>query len=290
VSVARAARRDRTDVLHYLYAVRPVVSPGCPVIITIHDAIAQALPSYRLSWYLEHVLQRNARSADHVITGSESARQDLIRYLELPPEKVSAVLLGTPRMPETPAANGPGGDPYWLFVGGTEERKNLGAVLHAFAADELADTRLKVVGGTASSPRHLDPNSLLEPVPAGARERIDWLGEVGDGELDALYRGALALVFPSFYEGFGLPVIEAMSRSTPVITSDVSSLPEVAGDGAILINPHDPEALRDAMERLAHEPDVRARLVERGRAVAERLSSQQSARAALAVYERVAAA
>jgi glycosyltransferase involved in cell wall biosynthesis len=197
---------------------------------------------------------------------------------------VSATLLGAP---QPQPVSGDEREPFWLFVGGTEERKNLARVLEAFDADELASTRLKVVGHTAASAHHQDPAALVAPLRAETRARVDWLGHVPDAELESLYGRALALVYPSLYEGYGLPVLEAMARGTPVITSTVASLPEAAGDAALLVDPRDAAATRAAMRRLAEEPGLAAEQSRLGLAHAAERTWEATARATLDVYEGV---
>ena len=269
---AIAAAREPVDVVHYLHTAFPPFSPGCPVIINLLDAIPWVVPGYRLPLPYDWLDRRAAHRADLLLTLSESARTDIQREFGLPRSKIHVTYLGGPALdPEASPTQ-----PYFLFVGGTEKRKNLGAVLEAFKTIEGFE--LRVVGANTASPVH----------DARREQRgVQWLGHVGEEELVELYRHAIALVFPSRYEGFGLPVLEAMARRTPVITSTSSSLPEVARDAAMLVDPDDVEGLRDAMVRVAADPDLRAELIERGAEVVSGFSWDETARATVAAYEEL---
>lgn len=271
---AMAAARERVDLVHYLHAAGPTFLPNHPVVVNLLDAIRWVVPGYRLPCPYDWLERRAVRRADLILTLSESARTDIERVLGLPRTKIRVTYLGGPPLDADPSSK----EPYFLFVGGTEKRKNLVAVLEAFQSIE--DFELRVVGRHEASPVH-----------DARREQsgVRWLGFVSEQELVDLYRHATALVFPSRYEGFGLPVLEAMARRTPVIASTSSSIPEVARDAAILVDPDDVEGLRDAMRRVAAEPALRAELVERGAEVVSGFSWDETARATVAAYEELLA-
>jgi glycosyltransferase involved in cell wall biosynthesis len=271
---AIAAAREPVDVVHYLHPALPAFSPGCPVIMNLLDAIGWVVPGYRQRQPYQWLERRAAHRADLVLTLSESARTDLEGVLGLSRTKIRVTYLGAPPLDPEPSSK----EPYFLFVGGTEKRKNLGVVLEALRS--LDGLELRVVGPHAASPVH-----------EARREQRDvrWLGFVGAEELAELYRHATALVFPSRYEGFGLPVLEAMARRTPVIASNRSSIPEVARGAAILVDPDNVEGLRDAMRRVVAEPGLRAELIERGAEVASGFSWNETARATVAAYNELRA-
>jgi glycosyltransferase involved in cell wall biosynthesis len=269
---AVAAARERVDLLHYLHPAGPPFSPGCPVAVNLLDAIRWVVPGYRLPYPYDWLERRAVRRADLLLTLSESARTDIERVLGIPRAKIRVTYLGGPPLDPEPSSK----QPYFLFVGGTEKRKNLGAVLEAFASIEGFE--LRVVGANAASPVHDERRE---------QSGVRWLGHVSEEELVELYRHATALVFPSNYEGFGLPILEAMARRTPVIASTSSSLPEVARGAAILLDPDDVEGLRDSMRRVASEPDLSAGMVERGAEVVASFSWDETARATVAAYEEL---
>jgi alpha-1,3-rhamnosyl/mannosyltransferase len=272
---AMQAARDPLDVIHYLHAAYPAQPPRCPVMINVLDAIPWVVPGYRLPEPYPWLEQRAVRRADLVLTLSESARTDIERVLDVPHEKIRITYLGAPALDPKPSPK----EPYFLFVGGTEKRKNLGAVLEAFAS--LDGFELRVVGKHNPSPIHDERRE---------QDGVRWLGHISEAELAELYRHATALVFPSRYEGFGLPVLEAMARRTPVIASSSSSIPEVARGAAILVDPDDIAGLRDAMLRVAAEAGLREEMTMRGAEVVSGFSWDETARATTAAYEELAAA
>jgi len=267
---ALAARRDRVDVLHYLHAAAPAFPTPFPVVANLLDAISWVVPGYRQPAPYDALERRAARRADLVLTLSESARSDLERVLGLPREKIRVSYLGAPALDPEPSPK----EPYFLFVGGTEKRKNLSAVLEAFAS--LEGFELRVVGSHTPSPVH-----------DGRTEQsgVSWLGHVSEEQLAELYRHATALVFPSLYEGFGLPVLEAMARHTPVIAADRSSIPEISRGAALLVDPGDVEGLRDAMRRLGQDRSLCEEMARGGAKVASAFSWDDTARATVAAYE-----
>ena len=294
---------SRFDLLHYLHPAGPPFSPGCPVVVNLLDAIRWVVPGYRLPYPYDWLERRAVRRADLILTLSESARQDIGRVFSIPREKIRVTYLGAPPLDPEPTALDPEPtvldrertaldpeqtaldpepapkQPYFLFVGGTEKRKNLALALEAFKA--IDGFELRVVGQNKASPVHDARRD---------RSGVRWLGFIGEEELVELYRHASALVFPSRYEGFGLPVLEAMARRTPVIAANASSIPEVARDAAILIDPDDVVALSDAMRRIAEEPGLASRMVERGVEVVRSFSWDETARATVVAYEELGAA
>jgi glycosyltransferase involved in cell wall biosynthesis len=272
---AAAAAREPVDLVHYLHAAAPPFSPRYPVVVNLLDAIRWVVPGYRLPYPYDWLERRAVRRADLILTLSESARDDIERVLGLPRAKIRVTYLGGPPLDPEPSPK----EPYFLFVGGTEKRKNLFSVLEAFKSVEGFE--LRVVGQHKASPVH-----------DARREQsgVRWLGYIDERELVELYRHATALVFPSRYEGFGLPVLEAMARRTPVIASTSSSIPEVARGAAILVDPDDIEGLGNAMRRVAAEPALRADLVERGVEVVSSFSWDETARATVSAYEELGAA
>jgi glycosyltransferase involved in cell wall biosynthesis len=269
---AVAAAREPVDLVHYLHAAFPALSPHCPVVVNFLDAIPWVVPGYRLPQPYPWLEQRAARRADLLLTLSESARADIESALGVSRAKIRITYLGGPPLDAEPSSKAP----YFLFVGGTEKRKNLGAVLEAFGS--LDGFELRVVGKHTASPVH----------DARREQRgVHWLGHVGEEELVELYRHATALVFPSRYEGFGLPLLEAMARRTPVIASNGSSIPEVVRGAAILVDPDDVEGLRDAMRRVGADAGLCEELTRRGAEVVSGFSWNETARATVAAYEEL---
>jgi glycosyltransferase involved in cell wall biosynthesis len=237
-------------------------------------------------------LRRSARRADMIITVSEFTRRDVVERFGVPEERVRVTHLGVDRASrvlDDPAAlqrvrarlglHGP----YFLSLG-LVPRKNIERLLLAYDAMRGRDhVTLVLAGHLTDSPwcrryRELIAERRLEG-------RVLVTGAVSDEELALLYSGARAFVFPSLLEGFGLPVLEAMTSGAPVITSNSSALPEVVGDAALLVDPHDVESIRGAMERLLEEEELRRQLVSRGRRRAGEFSWRRMAGEVLAAYE-----
>jgi glycosyltransferase involved in cell wall biosynthesis len=289
-------RRLRIDVLHSPHHTTPLVSCGCRRVVTIHDLTFLLLPeryppTRRL--YFQVMTRLSARVADAVIVPSEAVREDVVRLLRVPPERLFVVpeAAGPAFHPQDAVAieavrsrYGLEG-PFLLSVGSLEPGKNRERLLQAFA--RLRDRGLKhslVVAGQQAW-RYEGEAPLARRL--GLAESVRFLGHVPRADLPALYSAADALVFPSLYEGFGLPALEALACGTPVVVSNVSALPEVVDDAALQVSPLDVEALADAMERLLRDDRLRADLRERGLQRAAQFSWEKAARQTAEVYHRV---
>src|SRR5262249_13108037 len=190
---------------------------------------------------------------------------------EAPPEPIDRSRYGLPAR-------------YFLFVGTLQPRKNLSRVLRAFA--RLSATGEGSLGLALAGAAGVGSPDLRRQVDElGSAERVRWLGYVAQGDVPGLYAGATAFVFPSLYEGFGLPVVEAMAWGTPVITSSVSALPEVAGDAAVLVDPYNVEGLARAMQRLLDDAGLRDGLIAAGRQRARRFTWERCAEDVEAVVD-----
>ena len=271
------------DVLFVPAHVLPLGAPLCGrlrTVVTIHDLgylrfPAAHTPAHRL--YLRVSTLWSARAASHLIAVSAATRDDLVRHAHVRPEKISVVHHGLSsrfRPVEDQAAIAQvrsryriDGE-YFLYVGTVQPRKNLVRLIEAFAQDGSPIPQLVIAG---------KKGWLAEPIERRAAElgiagRVRFAGDVADADLPALLGGALAFVFPSLYEGFGMPVLEAMACGAPVLTSTTSSLPEVAGDAALLVDPEDTAAIAAGLVRLATDPALRAELRARGLAQAARFT------------------
>lgn len=276
---------------HLLLPLRSV-----PTVLTVHDLIFRRLPEHHKSlnrWYLNAALPLYCRRATHIIAISQCTRRDLIASYQIDPEKISVIHEAAdprfePQPPERVAAvrqryNLP--ERYLLFVGTIEPRKNLTRLLHVFERlhrEKLTDG-LVIVGKRGWL--YGDFFAELERSPAG--ERVILPGYVPDEDLPAVYAGAQALAFPSLFEGFGLPAVEAMATGTPVACSGTSALPEVVGGAALTFDPTSQEAIASALRRLLTEPGLRRELAERGLERAARFSWDRVAAETEGVYEHV---
>lgn len=269
---------------------------GVPTVLTVHDLIFRRYPAHhkRLNrWYLNATMPLFCRRADAIIAVSAQSKHDIIAAYGIPSEKITVIYEAAdprfrPQSPEAVAAvraryNLP--ERYLVFVGTIEPRKNLGRVLAAFErlhAAGLTDA-LVIVGKRGWL--YDDFFARLENSPT--KQAVLFPGFVPDADLPAIYAGSQALAFPSEFEGFGLPVLEAMACGTPVVCSNTSSLPEVTGDAALLIDPLDVDALTDGLRHMLLDPGLAADLRARGLIQAARFSWERTARETTAVYRRV---
>ncbi|MGZ4124179.1 MAG: glycosyltransferase family 4 protein [Actinomycetota bacterium] len=260
------------------------------VVATIHDLAFRLMPEtapHAVPWW-RRAVERTVTTAARVIVPSAATKTDLVRLYGIDDDRVEVIPLAVDhdrfRPPTTEAideARTRFGLPerYLLFLG-LDRRKNLPAVLQALSrmpADERPT--LALAGGQPWEPDGSDPTAdALDAAGADVRSRVVRLGYVEHDVAPALLGGATALVFPSRYEGFGLPVLEAMAVGTPVVTSSVSSLPEIADGAAVLVEPDDPRALADAIGRVVDDESFRARLRDEGLARAARFTWDETAR------------
>jgi glycosyltransferase involved in cell wall biosynthesis len=272
------------------------------LVITVHDLAFKILPETapHANRYWHEYFGRALNHAAEIITVSEATRHDLCDIYEIDPGRVTAVHSGVDFDIYKPASEediattrrdlGIEG-PYFLFVGGLEPRKNLRMLLRAF--DRL-DSEIRPTLVLAGAPVHWIPggpeimSSALRSLPEEVQRKVILPGYVTNKQKVALYTGAEALVYPSVYEGFGFPVLEAMACGTPVLTSDTSSLPEVAGDAAILVDPYETSSIMEGMQHLLTDEPLRARLREAGLQRAKQFSWEETARQTAKVLHRAA--
>ena len=289
-------RQLRIDVLHSPHHTTPLAPCGYRRVVTFHDLTFFLLPeryptTRRL--YFQTMTRLSARVAAAVIVPSEAVKGDVMRILGLPRERVFVIpeAAGPAFHPQDAVAieavrrrYGLEG-PFLLSVGSLEPGKNRERLLQAFARLRARGlTHTLVVAGQRAW-RYEGEAPLAQQL--GLADSVRFLGHVPQADLPALYSAAEVFVFPSLYEGFGLPALEALACGTPVVSSNVSALPEVVGDAALQVPPLDVEALTDAMERLLRDDGLRSDLRERGLARAAQFSWEKAARQTVEVYQRV---
>jgi glycosyltransferase involved in cell wall biosynthesis len=292
------ARRFGLDIVHDPTGVTPFLfgAGEARTVVTVHDVFAWSCPGTSTlldTLIYRHWLPRLLPRVDAVITDSEASRSDIVRFLGVPPTRIRVIYPGvsqahrTGQEAEVDAVRSRYGLPerYILFVGSVEERKNLRGLLYAYAHLRTMEEvyPLVVVG-----PRRRKGSEIQRVLwELGLEQHVIFAGYVQEADLNAVYKGADLFVFPSLYEGFGLPPLEAMSCGTPVVTSNVSSLPEVVGDAAIMVDPYDVEALAQAMRRALTDADLRAGMREKGRERATQFTWERAARQTAAVYREL---
>ena len=287
------------DIFHGPASLIPFRKKNFQVVVTIHDLVAFLFPDtipLKYGRYMRYILRHAVRRADKIISVSHHTREDLIQILQVPPEKI-AVIHEAPTPIFRPLDHlvarrqlqaRYGLEKKFIYhLGNIEPRKNLIVLLEAFelVCRQLRNEYVLVLSGqpgwlTANLQHFLDKYSL--------KDRIIFTGYVPRDDLPLFMNGAEMFVFPSLYEGFGLPVLEAMSCGTPVISSDRSSIPEIAGQAAILVDPHDPEAIAESILLLIHHPAEREKLRWAGLQQAARFTWKDAALKTLAVYQSLA--
>ncbi len=272
--LAVVARRRRLELVHHLGGTMPMLR-SVPGVVTVHDLQPFALPEHfsRVKRaYLRVVLPTSVRAARRVVTLADFTRRDLEARLHVPAERIALVPSGVAtadgaaemdRLEAARARYGLVDRRYFLYPAITYPHKNHLVLLHALArlGESDADVILVLTGGAARSERRVGQ----EAEALGIAQRVVRTGRIPREDLDSLYRGAVGLLFPSRFEGFGLPVLEAMVRDCPVVAADATALPEVVGDAGLLVGATDPPAWAAAMTSLLHDPQRRDELVQRGR-------------------------
>lgn len=298
--VPRRVRREGITVYHAPSSLGPLRA-GCPTVLTVHDAtlFTRWGPRSRLDrLYCRIFSAAAARRADAVIVPSHAARASVLRAYRLRPERLHVVPHGVAPgfSPVPPAGRAPVlaqhgvHAPYVLFVGARPRRKNLERVVEAVARLRRAPGTAALELVVAGPPEPEDPGARARAEALGLRAHVRWLGWVPEADLPALYSGALCLAYPSHEEGFGLPVLEALACGTSVLTSERSAMAEVAGGGALLVDPGSVDAIVDGIARLAADGALRAELGARGRARARAFTWERTARETETVYRRLAPA
>lgn len=299
LTLSAELRRNPVDVLHVQFTAPPF-SP-CPVVVSIHDLSFEHLPKtfkWRSRKQLRITVRRSAREAAQVIALSEYARNDIIDTYRVSPEKVSVIPLAAPahfrpvndeqELQRVRQTYGIEGD-YILSVGAIQPRKNLSRLVAAYSRLRRANPegklpRLVLVGKCA----WLYDETLRTIKELEVSNSVVLTGYVPEADLPALYSGALCFVYPSYFEGFGLPPLEAMKCGAPVIVGNKTSLPEVVGDAGLLVDPFEVDDIAAAIEKVISDSNLRAQLRVKGLERAKLFDWRETARQTLAVYEKAA--
>jgi glycosyltransferase involved in cell wall biosynthesis len=265
--------------------------------ITVHDLTFLRYPQYltpESRRYYNDQITHAVSIADHILADSHATKTDLIDLLGVPPAQITVVWLAHDERFRPKAAQftrprldrlGVRGT-YLLFVGTFEPRKNVAGLLNAYRIllDRAGSVLQLVIAGRRG---WLFDETVAQVEHLGLRERVVFLDAASDDDLLALYNGAATLILPSHYEGFGLPVLEAMACGTPVVISDRGSLPEIAGSAALVVDPDDPDALAASIERILRDPDLAAQLRQKSLARAAEFTWERCARETLAAYHLI---
>lgn len=301
IAFPRAGRELGANLLHVPYWGSPLRSP-IPTVVTVHDLIPLLLRNYRggpLARLYTGLVAAAARGAQEIITDSHASKADIVAQLHLPAERVSAIHLAandsfrpappTWRMDPAVAAKYNLPAEYILYLGGSDVRKNLVGLLHAYSyiGPAIGDQFPLVLAGrppALTSPRFPNLRGLVAELEIG--DWVHWTGFVDEADKPTLYRGAAVVVQLSRYEGFGLTPLEAMACGTPVVVSDRSSLPEVVGAAGFCLDPDDVQGVAGAIIACCIQDDLRADLRQRGLEQAGRFSWRRTAGQTLQVYRQ----
>jgi len=298
IKIPWALRREGVTLFHAPHYVLPPLV-GCRSVVTIHDVIHLMFPQYlpnRLAFsYAKASITQAAQRATRVMTVSESSKRDILRFVDTEPDKIDVIynayderLAMEPREQDVVRVRERFqlSDEFVLYAGNVKPHKNLERLIDAFALVRkkgLDHLRLVLIGDEISK-----YTALRRAVHQHQLHKyVRFLGYMPEETLAVMYRLAGVFVFPSLYEGFGLPPLEAMASGTPVVTSNVSSLPEVAGDAAVLVDTYDPQAIADGIYRVLTDERLRRAMVHKGIARARQFSWEQSARRVRAIYGEV---
>jgi glycosyltransferase involved in cell wall biosynthesis len=298
LTLSRELRRNPVDLLHVQYTAPPFAP--CPIVTTVHDLAFEHLPETfnRRSWMqMRLTVRRTARRAAHIITVSDYSRDDIIRTYKIPPERITVT------HEAAPSNFAPLKDPaelerirdrygisrnYVLSLSSIQPRKNLVRLIDAY-------TQLRRVNPDDTFPQlvlagkrgWLERETLRAAEQSARSKDILFTGYVPDHDLTGLYSGALCFVYPSYFEGFGLPLVEAMQCGVPIIAGNLTSVPEVVGDAGLTFDPFNTNELANAIKRLVDDPTLCAALRHKGLERAKTFSWQSTARETLRVYEQV---
>ena len=291
ITLPRLCRKYNIDILHSPANMAPLFYRG-KSIVHIHDLCFVVNPqwySFPFHTVYNLIVPRLARRATKVITNSNNSRNDLLQFCKVDADKVSLIywavdthfLTGEKQPPTKELQAGQ----YILYVGSLEPRKNISTLVKAFEQLRSADSTLKpklvLIGG--ESPLFADMRVKIQKF----HDDVIFKGFVDDEELKDYYRGAAVVAYPSLYEGFGLPPLEAMASAVPVVTSNTSSLPEVVGDAALMVDPYDVDELASTLARVLKDADLREDLSRRGLERVKRFNWYRVARNILGIYYEV---
>ena len=298
LTLSAELRKHPVDVLHVQFTAPPFCP--CPVVVSIHDLSFEHLPQTfhrRSRTQLRLTVRHSARRAARILTLSEHTRRDVIDTYGIEPSRITAIPLAAPhhfypveddrelqRVRHNYGIDGP----YILSVGSIQPRKNLARLINAYALlrgkyTQTELPKLVLVGKCA----WLYDETLSALEQTGVKDSVIVTGYVPDTDLPALYSGALCFVYPSYFEGFGLPPLEAMKCGAPVIVGNKTSLPEVVGDAALKVDPFDVTSIAAAIERLINDSVLRRELSVKGRMRAEMFDWRETARQTLEIYQQV---
>lgn len=255
--LAAAIKQKKPDIF-WSPGYMPPIKSNVPFVLTIHDLIHLHFASIAHKAYYNLVLKPLSMRAFKIITISEYSRQEILKWGGYSSEQVVVLPNGVDSKFQPQGVKHDIGAPYILYIGNRKQHKNLDRLLQAFAKSGISKNIRLAISGVS------DPTLFNKAKKIGIGNRLTFLGFIQEEDLPAVYRGAIALALVSLYEGFGLPPLEAMACGTPVLTSNVTSLPEVVGEAGIMVDPYDVEAIADGLRRLVEDYALHKELRRKG--------------------------
>ena len=299
--IPRAANALHADVIHVPYWAPPL-GARAPIVVTIHDLIPLLLKEYRggpLVRMYTGLVTAAARGASLILTDSNASRRDIIQHLRVPAARVRTIYLAAdPKFNPKPDAVDRAAvrrkydlpDEYVLYLGGFDPRKNVEAALQVYTwgQDTIGHDYPLVVAGRLPEGSHgffVDPREIAKQIEV--EDAVRFVGDVDEEDKAALYQGATAFLYPSRYEGFGLPALEALACGVPVVGSNTASIPEVVGDAGMLVDPDDARAMAGALIAVVTEPQLHDTLSERAVSQAAKFAWDKTVRETVEAYESI---
>ncbi len=305
VVIQDIAAGEQADLIHFPYNWSFPLRKRAPTILTVHDVIPftfrEAMGRFTNLFLYKPGIRLACRLNDVIVTVSEFSKQDIAEKVGMPRDKIRVIPNGLRELAPPDEELDRALDERWglqdgfvLNVGGIHERKNIPRLVQAFARlvrQHGYPGKLLITGSVSGAPYRVRMKRICDRAvaEAGMEDRVVFTGFIPDAELDSLLRRADMLVYPSLYEGFGLPVLEAMQVGTPVVTSNLTAMPEVAAGAALLIDPHSVDEMVAAMKRLLEDEALRRDLIRRGKERARLFSWERTARQYLELYQEVGA-
>ncbi|MGB5596264.1 MAG: glycosyltransferase family 1 protein [Crocosphaera sp.] len=259
----------------------------CRSVVMVHDLIPLRFPNKKspLTPYFKYYIPQVLKQAEHIICNSQATAKDIVDFFNIPADKITPILLAYDQQHFQPldVKENARNVPYFLYLGRHDPHKNVNRIVEAFA--KLKNNKNYQLWLAGPTDKRYTPKLIQQAAELGIEKQLKILAYVDYEQLPILLNQALALVFPSLWEGFGFPVLEAMGCGTPVITSNISSLPEVAGDAALLINPYNVTEITAAMEKIATDDGLRSQLKILGLQQAKKFSWQTTGEQTLGILQ-----
>ncbi len=253
-----------------------------PVVVTIHDLTQLYYYKIYHKIYYDYIIKRLLKNVNYIITVSAYTKNEIVKWSGISEKKIIGIHNGVGKEFNLAVAPFSLGKPYILYAGNRRNYKNVLGLIRAFA-----HSKLFTLGYMLALTGNPDKDCLRVSTEEGVVEHVHYLGFVEENDLPSVYRGAHAVAFVSYYEGFGLPILEAMASGVPVITSNTSAMPEVAGDAALIVNPHDIDAISSGLEKITTDHKLRSELISRGLSRAGMFSWDKTAEKYWNVFEEL---